>query len=567
MSWYMVCFVDEDGVFRDLGVVETPQALPLYIHLDKSRGLKMAAVVDLKMSGAESFSFEGDVYQAVTMDNPRGGRMIFMSDVPVRAKIFESVLTQLNLGLQIFDSQSRLVFLNDTCQRIESLIRENVLGKRLQEVYTVDEDYSTILSTLRDRQPVKGRCDFFSNRFGDEVIAINSGFPLYLDGHFYGAYGLVMDLENLSVYSHQLDALNLFLRGASERNIPRYDIINRVYVFSDIIGESPSLREAVKVAAKVASSDLSVLLLGETGTGKEMFAQSIHSSSSRRSGNFVDINCAAIPSSLIESALFGTVKGAFTGSGNQKGLLDEAAGGTLFLDEINSMDFQVQSKLLRVLQEKNFRRVGGLKDIDCDFRVIAAMNEAPSEAVASSRLRQDLLFRLNTVTIEIPPLRERLEDILMLAEHYLQTPARGSHRASSLTDTARALLLGYDWPGNVRELLHTLDYASTMAGGGILDEKHFPSQLTGGKVIPSGSPLPAPAADPVADPIAAPFMERRKNSLHHGLNELLQAHEKLLIKTALRNNGNSVSQAAKSLKLSRQALQHRMKKFGLRDAF
>jgi len=552
MPWYMACFVDEDGVFRDLGAVETPRALPLYIHLDKSRGLKMAAVVDLHMSGAETFSFEGDMYQAVTMDTPSGGQVVFMSDAPVRAKIFESVLTQLDLGLQIFDSRSRLVFLNDTCQRIESLIRENVLGKRLQEIYTVDEDYSTILSTLRDRQPVRDRCDFFGNRFGDEVISINNGFPLYIDGHFYGACGLVLDLETLSGYSRQQDTLNRFLRGTARKDLPRYDIIDRYYVFSDIVGESPVLRDAVKVAGKVASSDFSVMLLGETGTGKEMFAQSIHSASPRRGGNFVDINCAAIPSSIIESALFGTVKGAFTGSGNQKGLLDEAAGGTLFLDEINSMDFQVQSKLLRVLQEKKFRRVGGLKDIDCDFRVIAAMNEAPSEAVVGKRLRQDLLFRLNTVTIEIPPLRERLDDILVLVEHYLKSSARSPHRASGLTDAARALLRGYDWPGNVRELLHTLDYASAMAGGGVLDAKHFPSRLTRGKTAP--------------DPLGAPFIERRKDSLHQGLNEQLQAQEKLLIETALRTNNNNVSLAAKSLKLSRQALQHRMKKFGLRGA-
>lgn len=560
MFWYIACFVDEDGIFRDIGVVETPRGLPLYIHLDKSRGLQMTDIVDLKMSGAESFSFGGYVYQAVTMANPRGGGIIFMSDAPVRAKIFESVLTQMDIGLQIFDSQSRLVFLNDTCQRIESLIRENVLGKRLQEIYTVDEDYSTILTTMRDRKPVRGRCDVFGNRFGDEVISINSGFPLYVDGRFYGAYGLVMDQQTLSAYSQQLDILNQFLRGASEINTPRYDIIDRLYIFSDIIGESTSLRETVQVAAKVASSNLSVMLLGKTGTGKEMFAQSIHSSSPRRGKNFVGINCAAIPSSIIESTLFGTVKGAFTGSGNQQGLLDEAAGGTLFLDEINSMDFHVQSKLLRVLQEKKFRRVGGLKDIECDFRVIAAMNEAPAEAIAARRLRQDLLFRLNTVTIEIPPLRERREDILVLVEHYLHNPTRLSHRASGLTHAARALLLGYDWPGNVRELLHTLDYASTMAGGGgrILDEKHFPSHLVRDTAVSDSSSPAEPAATPPPD-------ERKKN-LHLGLNELLQAQEKLLIETALRDNDNNISLAAKVLKLSRQALQHRMKKLGLRGA-
>ena len=545
MSWYMACFVDEDGIFRELGALDTPKSLPLYIHLDKSRGLKLTAILDLKMSGAESFTFEGDIYQAVTLDNPAGGRIVFMSDAPVKAKIFESVLTHLNLGLQIFDSRSRLVFLNDACQRIESLIRENVLGKRLQEVYTVDEDYSTILSTLRDRRPVLDRCDFFGNRFGDQVISINSGFPLYLDDRFYGAYGLVMDLDTLSDYTGQREILSRFLKASAGKNRPRYDIIDRYYIFDDIIGVSAGLREAVEVAGKVASSDFSVMLLGETGTGKEMFAQSIHSAGLRRNGNFVAINCAAIPSSIIESVLFGTVKGAFTGSGNHNGLIDEADDGTLFLDEINSMDFQVQSKLLRVLQEKKFRRVGGLKDIVCDFRVIAAMNEPPSEAIKNYRLRQDLLFRLNTVTIDIPPLRERPDDIPVLVEHYLKAPGRGSRRVMSLTDKAKALLLGYDWPGNVRELFHTLDYASALADGDILDEKCFPSRLTR---------PPKPQAS-----------EMRQDSLHQGLNELLRSHEKHLIETALRNCGRNISRAAKALKLSRQALQHRLKKLGLRD--
>ena len=544
MLWYMACFVDESGVFRELGALETPKSLPLYIHLDKSRGLKLTAIVDLKMSGAESFAFEGDIYQAVTMDNPAGGRVVFMSDAPVRAKIFESVLSQLNLGLQIFDSQSRLVFLNDACRRIESLIRENVLGKRLQDIYTVDEDYSTILSTLRDQRPVKDRCDVFGNRFGDQLISINSGFPLYLDDRFYGAYGLVMDLETLSGYTGQREALSRFLKGSAGKNQPRYDIIDRYYVFEDIIGDSAGLRQAVEVAGKVAASDFSVMLLGETGTGKEMFAQSIHSAGLRQSGNFVAINCAAIPSSIIESVLFGTVKGAFTGSGNHHGLLDEADGGTLFLDEINSMDFQIQSKLLRVLQEKKFRRVGGLKDVVCDFRVVAAMNEPPSEAVKNSRLRQDLLYRLNTVTIDIPPLRERPGDIPELVEHYLRTPGRGSRRVRGLTDQAKALLRGYDWPGNVRELFHTLDYASAVAEGDILDVAHFPARL--------------------ARPQTAPAGEARQQSLHQGLNEQLRAHEKHLIETALRTSGHNVSRAAKALKLSRQALQHRLRKLGLR---
>ncbi|UQZ91375.1 hypothetical protein C4J81_18935 (plasmid) [Deltaproteobacteria bacterium Smac51] len=544
MSWYIACFMDKNGIFQEFGALETPRSLPLYIHLNKCRGLEFTGILNLTMQGAESFTFEGDTYQAVTMNNPEGGgQIVFISDAPIKAKIFENVLTNLNLGLQIFDNQSRLIFLNDTCQRIESLIRENVIGKRLQEVYTVDEDYSTILTTLREHRAVKDRCDFFSNRFGDEVISINSGFPLYLDGHFYGAYGLVMDLEALSNYTAQRDILSRFMQQSDGKGWPRYDIIDRYYVFDDLIGNSENFREAMEVARKVAASDFSVMLLGETGTGKEMFAQSIHSASLRQSGGFVAINCAAIPSSIIESVLFGTVKGAFTGSGNQRGLLDEADGGTLFLDEINSMDFQVQSKLLRVLQEKKFRRVGGLKDLVCDFRVIAAMNEPPLEAIENNRLRQDLFYRLNTVTIEIPPLRERPQDIPLLVEHYLKSPARGPRPRRGLTEAAQAVLMGYDWPGNIRELFHTLDYATAVAEGGLLDVKHFPERLTRRKAVS----LPI----------------ERKDSLRLGLKEALLDHEKHLIESALKEHNNNISRAAKALKLSRQGLQQRLKKLGL----
>lgn len=544
MYWHIICFTDEDGIIMDIRATESARSLPIYIHLDKCRGLSLTDILDCRMSGIENFDFEGDLYHAVTAENIKGlGKVAIISDIAIRVKIFENILNQLNLGLQIFDRQSRLVFLNETCRRIESLIRENVIGKRLKDIYSVDENYSTILTTIRQRSPVKDRCDTFGNRFGNKVISINSGYPLYLDDRFYGAYGLVMDMEALSDYLQKKEKLQQFLNSSEERAASNYDIIDRHYIFSDIIGDSPGMQKAVDIAGKVAPGEFSVMLLGETGTGKEMFAQSIHSASPRRDRNFVAINCAAIPSTIMESLVFGTVKGAFTGSGNQKGLLDEADGGTLFLDEINSMDFQTQSKLLRVLQEKKFRRVGGLKDIVCNFRIIAAMNEAPVTAINANRLRQDLYYRLNTVTIDIPPLRERIGDIPILVEHYLTSSKSGGKSARQLTDGAMKLLTRYDWPGNVRELFHTLDFASAVADSNILDAGSFPARLT--------------------VPEAIPQTDVRQNSLHLGLKEMLDSHEKHLIATALRLQGNNISKAAKALKMSRQALQHRMRKCGI----
>ncbi len=545
MYRYIVCFTDEAGALRAVRASEPARAATLFIHLNKSLGLDLAEVLALKMSGSETFDFEGDLYQAATAGVPEGrGLMVFISDEPVRAQVFEAVLNQLNLGVEIFNAHGRLFFLNETCQRLESLIKENVLGKHHQDIYTVDPEYSTTLTTLRTRRPVRDRCDSFANRFGDQLISINNGRPIFLEDRFFGALGLVMDLELLASFTAQREILTSFIKQLPNRAPgTRSQIKDRHYLFSDLIGESESLKAAVAVARKVAAGDFSVLLLGETGTGKEMFAQSIHSASPRRERNFVAINCAAIPATILESVLFGTVKGAFTGSGNQKGLLDEADGGTLFLDEINCLDIQLQPKLLRVLQEKKFRRVGGLRDQSVDFRVVAAMNESPDEALAHQRLRQDLYYRLNTVTIDIPPLRDRPADIQALVDHYLGKHARPG-RPRRLAPPAATLLQEYDWPGNVRELFHTLDYALALAEEGAeLDRPHFPDRLSRRPAIPAAT--------------------ERPNFLHRSLRERLEAHEKHLLETTLRECGQNISRAAKALKLSRQALQHRLRKCGL----
>ena len=542
MDWHLICFVNESGTLCGVYASDSARALPVYIHLDKCMGMRLCDVLD-DFGENGIFSFEEELYHATKIDNMMGwGSMVFISDAPVRAQLYETVLNCLTLGLEIFDSHGRLVFLNDTCRRVESLIKQNVLGKHLQEIYTVDEEFSTILTTIREKKPVRNRCDVFANRFGDKVTSINNGYPLFLDGRLFGALGVVLDIDALSDFTRQHKILSQCITQSHGKDVDKHHL-GGYYKFEDIIGNTPAMRAAIEIASKVAPTDFSVLLLGETGTGKEMFAQSIHTASDRSAKAFVAINCAAIPSSIMESTLFGTRKGSFTGAGNQNGLLDEAAGGTLFLDEINSMDLLLQAKLLRVLQEKNFKRVGGLRDIECDFRVVAAMNEPPAQAIAQGRLRDDLYYRLNTITVDIPPLREHKEDIPMLVQHHIKRAERASARSPMrLTARAQAMLEEYDWPGNIRELLHALDYAMAMANGGEMDIACFPRRFA---IANRGTE------------------NERQNYLHYDLRKRLLENERQMIEDALSVCDGNVSRTARMLGLSRQNLQHRMKKCGI----
>ena len=247
------------------------------------------------------------------------------------------------------------------------------------------------------------------------------------------------------------------------------------YRFDNLVGESPEMLAAFKTIQQVASSSSSVLLLGESGTGKELFAQALHQNSPRRSKPFVKVACAALPETLLESELFGHEKGSFTGAlAQRKGRFEMAHKGTIFLDEIGDMTLSTQRKLLRVLQDKAFERVGGSTAVKVDCRIVAATNRNLKEEVDAGRFREDLYYRLNVVTIHVPPLRERKDDIPLLTEHFLvkfrYTPTSPPARIS---EEAMQTLVNYDWPGNVRQLEHTIERAVIMARGGIITSQHL----------------------------------------------------------------------------------------------
>ncbi len=321
------------------------------------------------------------------------------------------------------------------------------------------------------------------------------------------------------------------------------------------IGTSKAWREILAQAAKVASAETTVLLTGESGTGKEVVAHLIHRGSRRAEGPFVALNCAALPEALLESELFGYEKGAFTGAVSARaGRLEQAGGGTVFLDEVGEMSPAVQAKFLRVLQEREFQRLGGTRMLKADVRVVAATNRDLKAAMTKGGFREDLYYRLHVFAIHLPPLRERPEDILPLLEHFLSQlgPVVIGRPAAGISREAREQFLAYGWPGNVRELRNAVERALILCEGGLINPEHLPWHAESPTSAPLPLPLPAVAAPP--EPAAGDFPA-------HGVD--LEAIERTLIEGALRRAGQNKSKAAKLLGLSRGKLYTRMERFGL----
>lgn len=315
-----------------------------------------------------------------------------------------------------------------------------------------------------------------------------------------------------------------------------------------IVGASPKLAEVLNLVENIAKTDATVLILGETGTGKDLIARAIHKLSQKK-GNLVKVHCAAVPAHLFESELFGYEKGAFTGAMTSKpGRFELAQGGTIFLDEISTLPLEVQPKLLRVLQDREFERVGGIRTLKTDARVIAASNTDLKELVVAAKFREDLYFRLNVFPIYVPSLRERKEDIPILARHF------GDHYSKRLgveftgiDQKAMDALISYSWPGNVRELENAIERAVILAKGDQVKIEHLPDEITTRGL----SPLSAPSLSPLSDEGSSDLKERAKLAQ--------QQFERAAIEEALRDTHGNISKAAKILKLSRRGLQLKLK--------
>ena len=316
--------------------------------------------------------------------------------------------------------------------------------------------------------------------------------------------------------------------------------IDARHFFPDIIGESMTMRGLLSLIKKVAPTDSTVLILGESGTGKELVANSIHDNSERRDSPFIKLNCAAIPEELLESELFGHEKGAFTGATKFKpGKFDMADGGTIFLDEIGDMPFNLQAKVLRILQEQEFYRVGGSRTIKVDVRIIASTNKNLEKMVQEGTFREDLFYRLNVFTLHLPPLRERKEDIPLLVDSFL----KNAPKKVEISSVALQMLVAFSWPGNIRELQNTIESASVIAENGYIEPVQLPGKITGAFNNPDQPDFRMPA--------------------NISLDERLSEIEKSMIIEALRKTGGVQVRATELLGINQRSLWHRIKKHNI----
>jgi arginine utilization regulatory protein len=472
---------------------------------------------------------------------------------------FRTVLSAFDEGVIITDRRGRIIFYNDAQARIDGLAATEVLGRTVTEVYNLDEDSSKIMKCLRSGQAVPSTLFFYKTRRGKMANTIHSVFPLRRGGRVVGAVCIVKDynvLERTIASSSDLRPHDKPLLGNNTR-----------YRFTDLVGTDESFLRAVQIARLASTSDSAIMICGETGTGKELFAQSIHNYSQRAPKPFVGINCAAIPENLLEGLLFGTSRGAFTGSENKAGIFEQANGGTLFLDEVNSLPINLQAKLLRALQERKIRRIGAAEDIEIDLKVISSVNVDPRLAIQNGDLRLDLFYRLGVVFIHIPPLRARRGDLQRLTQHFIYKHNLNQGKSvAGVSDRVMAFFETYAWPGNVRELEHIIEGTMAIMGPeDSIEPGHLPLHLIdqGFRPLADGAPIPLPAAlTPPAGPMPAPAQSAP--ALSETLPQSQRAQERDLLHQALTATRGHVAQAARRLGISRQLLHYKMKKLGLR---
>jgi PAS domain S-box-containing protein len=386
-----------------------------------------------------------------------------VSDLWKVRSLLEAVIEATEDAISVADEEGNTIIVNSAYTRITGLPKDAVIHKPV----TVDiaEGESMHMKVLRTEKPVRNvRMKVGPAR--KEVI-VNVA-PIFISGRIRGSVGVIHDISEIMALTEELSRAKRLLRHLKAH-----------YKWEDIIGESPPLHRAKEQARSSAGTPATVLLRGESGTGKELFAHAIHNASGRSKGQFVRVNCAALAENLLESELFGYEEGAFTGAvkGGKKGLFEEADGGTIFLDEIGDISKGLQSRLLRVLQEKEIIRVGGTRPVPVDARVIAATNADLEQKVRSRAFREDLYYRLNVMPIFIPALRERKEDIAPLAEHIIfKLNQEFGRKVQKLSEAALQDLLYYDWPGNIRELENVLGRAmiSMRPQETVMELEHLP---------------------------------------------------------------------------------------------
>lgn len=465
-----------------------------------------------------------------------------MREIFLRENI-EKILDYLDEGVHIIDRNGNIVFYNRAAERLDGVDRNKVQGRTLLDIYpSLDEDSSTLLTAVRTGKRIKREEQVFLNYLGKKITTENTTVPIRNGNTIVGAMEISKNITDVREMSETIVELTekLYRGNRLEENLKGF----AKYEVEDIIGESPAMNYVKEMIRKAAKSDMSVLVSGDTGTGKELVVHAIHNAGRRRNRPFIAQNCAAIPQTLLEGILFGTVKGSFTGAENRAGLFELAHGGTLFLDEVNSMPMDLQSKLLRVLQDGSIRRVGSTKTVSVDVRIMTAMNISPTEAIERGDLRRDLYYRLNVLHLELPRLRDRRSDIPALLQHFIDKyNQRFSKQVRGVDADVMEILMHDDWDGNVRELENVLEGII-----GITERD---------RITVSDLPYKMQHSDSVRN-------ELPEMSADGGLQEILKAAERRIIQTVYEEEGGNISKTAERLRIPRQTLQYKLQKFSLK---
>lgn len=414
---------------------------------------------------------------------------------------------------------------------------EEIIGKNITVFYQdFTEHNSTILKTIASGEPLLNIEQNLITALGNKVVSVSSTFPIIKEGTVLGA----IEFSNHHYTKKNIHSINKI----SNNKIYRKN--NTTYTIDNLITNNTKLLEIKDRIHKISQTNSTVMLTGETGTGKEIVAQSIHNLSERYTSPFISFNCSAIPETLIESTLFGTVKGSFTGAEDMPGLFEQANNGTLFLDEINSLPIHLQVKLLKVIEDRQIRRIGGKKNINLNIRLISATNENPEVLIKENRLRIDLFYRLCIVQIDLPTLNERKEDIELLLWHYIDFYNDNMNiQITEVDSSVIKIFKKYNWPGNIRELRNAIETAYNNTSNSKISVEDIPQRIS--NILINQKEVNV-------------YQSTEKISL----KEKQDHFEKELLKESFERNDKSITATAKDLKISKQSLNYKLQKYKLK---
>ena len=459
----------------------------------------------------------------------------------------DEIIENLYDGVLLTDKDGKVVIYNHAMEELEKYDAEDMIGKYIWEAYGYNDiNQSEHMQVLDSGIAIINKYKAHAYNNGKPVYKSYSTHPIRINGDIIGVYSISKDETKLqSLLTESVELKRQYNKKLDEDDNKLYKNGSR-FNFSDIIGSSEIMKTLIKEAEAISWLDNSILLVGDTGTGKEVLAQSIHNFGKRSREPFIGINCSAIPENLLESILFGSVKGAYTGAVDSSGLFEEAEEGTIFLDELNSMPINMQAKLLRVLQEKFVRRVGGKENYPVKCRIISAMNEDPLVLIEEGKLRQDLFYRISGYNLYIPSLRDRGNDLFDFTEYYISKFNLSMNKnVVSITDELKEMMESYEWPGNIRELEHFVENIMVRTNNDrYLRVENIPSYI-----------LDAMYSDDSFD--------LELNKTNQSLEDKLGKFEQSIIIQALNKNKWNVTKTAVDLGVTRHSLNYRMKRFDI----